>query len=560
MSVRYNGSSTGSYDSAAASYFWKDGTEKTIGSAKSGFGIYGLNAFAEVSALCDSTERTLSVAVGGYSADIRITVIIGGKVIKTEDIVGSNEKKLDRIVSVKYSSDIPTTATVRWEVTADKGNWESINIEGIALSRSTSSPLLDTPIIDYSKGKISVRTVAYASDGGEVIIALKDNSGLLKDTIIKKAEAGKWSIESSNINVGVGFAGAVEAYLWKDGVPLAKSQSVIINSSLISDYSIGPMTAKRLIKEGAVLVDVRSEEEYRQEHLDGAINIDYSKIGELAQSLLPDKNAKIILYCRSAKRSAQATSTLLKLGYTAVFNLGSMSNFQTQAEISFSHDNCTVVKKGDALNVSFTANVYDDPKVYLSCGKSSTFSDAVPIEEFTVPECEGYYITIKAYLVQDGVSHAECEKQFIFWSENAPGVFASDLDWTYSDCGWGSIKRDKSIEGRALTIAGKTFSKGIGTHATSTITMNIPEGCNKFLAIGGCDNEIKGDGRMILYVFIDGVLADCSSFICTGEYYVFDIDIPSSAREIKLYAYEGAYGGNTNDHSDWAIAEFFKID
>ncbi len=558
ISVKYNGNNTGTYDSAAATYSWSDGTGTPKGTSKSGFGVYGLGAYAQVSTPCDSTERTLSVAIGSYSADVKISVIIGGKVIKTESYSGSDSRKQDRLLTVKYSSDIPTTAIVRWEVTADRGASESINIEGIALSRSSAENILESPTIEYAKGTIAVKSLAYTLDGGELIVSVKDNDGVLKNVVYNSAEAKQWSAFENKIPVGVGFAGTVDIFLWKNGTPLTKAQSISVNSSSISDYSIGSMTAKKLIKDGATVVDVRTPSEFAEDHIDGAINIDYSEIGEKAATLLPDKNAKIIIYCKSAKRSAQATATLIKLGYTAVFNLGSMSNLTAAPIIGFSHDTCEVVTAGDKVDVNFTASVYDDPTVYVSCGKDSTFKDAVPLEGFKVPEYDGYYLTLKAYLVQDGVSHAECEKQFIYWSEKTIDVFASDLEWKQSDIGWGTIGRDKSVEKNNLTIAGKTFSKGIGTHATSTIVMDIPTGSKKFLAIGGCDNEMKGDGRMILYVYIDGQLVDCSSFICTGEYYIFDIDIPENASQIKLYAYEGAFGGNTNDHSDWAIAGFVK--
>jgi hypothetical protein len=303
---------------------------------------------------------------------------------------------------------------------------------------------------------------------------------------------------------------------------------------------------------------VRTPEEFGKGHLEGAVNLDYSKVATDAEGLFKDKNKPIIVYCSAAKRSAQATDALLKLGYKAVYNLGSMSNFETEALITFSTDTCKVLTAGEKVNVNFTASPYDAPAVYVSVGKDSSFKDAVPLKDFTVPSTTHYYLTLKAYLVQDGVCHAETEKQFIYWSEETVDTFATDLTWTEATIGWGSIKKDKSVNGNTLRLAGKTFSHGIGTHANSTIKMNVPEGATKFLAVAGCDLEMSGSNTMMFFVYIDGVEADHSSLIKIGQHYVFDVDIPEGAKEITLYAYEGTYGGNTNDHADWTVAGFIN--
>lgn len=76
-----------------------------------------------------------------------------------------------------------------------------------------------------------------------------------------------------------------------------------------------------------VLVDVRSEEEYNEGHLDNAINIPYDYILEGSkESDLIDINTKIIVYCKSGKRSSVAYEQLKKAGYKNVYNLGAMSN------------------------------------------------------------------------------------------------------------------------------------------------------------------------------------------------------------------------------------------
>ena len=70
-----------------------------------------------------------------------------------------------------------------------------------------------------------------------------------------------------------------------------------------------------------LLIDVRTEAEWNEGHLEGAIRIPYEKIGEEIVTAAPDKKTKINLYCRTGRRSGIALDTLKKLGYEDVTNL-----------------------------------------------------------------------------------------------------------------------------------------------------------------------------------------------------------------------------------------------
>jgi len=70
-----------------------------------------------------------------------------------------------------------------------------------------------------------------------------------------------------------------------------------------------------------LVIDVRTEPEWKEGHLEGAIRIPYEKIGEEIEKAAPDKKTKIILYCRTGRRSGIALETLKKLGYEDVSNL-----------------------------------------------------------------------------------------------------------------------------------------------------------------------------------------------------------------------------------------------
>ena len=86
------------------------------------------------------------------------------------------------------------------------------------------------------------------------------------------------------------------------------------------------ITKNSLVSEGAVLIDVRSSLEFEEGHLKNAINIDVEAIKNHIEKEVPDKNTKIILYCRSGNRSNTAANYLIDMGYKNVYDLGAMSN------------------------------------------------------------------------------------------------------------------------------------------------------------------------------------------------------------------------------------------
>lgn len=86
--------------------------------------------------------------------------------------------------------------------------------------------------------------------------------------------------------------------------------------------------ATRLIKKGAIILDVRSTIEYEQGHIKGAIQIPYYEVDTLTYS----KNSKIIVYCRTGSRSKKAADLLLELGYQHIYDLGSIDNYKEAIE------------------------------------------------------------------------------------------------------------------------------------------------------------------------------------------------------------------------------------
>lgn len=74
--------------------------------------------------------------------------------------------------------------------------------------------------------------------------------------------------------------------------------------------------------EQVVIVDVRQPSEYVSGHVPGAILLPDDTIAREAETVLPDKNAVLLVYCRSGQRSKAAAEHLLRLGYKRVYNFG----------------------------------------------------------------------------------------------------------------------------------------------------------------------------------------------------------------------------------------------
>jgi phage shock protein E len=85
----------------------------------------------------------------------------------------------------------------------------------------------------------------------------------------------------------------------------------------------------QLVKEGAIIVDVRSKTEYASGHIKGAINIPVDRLPE-NQDKLGGKQKAIITCCASGMRSASAAKWLLSQGYTSVYNGGSWTSLQAK--------------------------------------------------------------------------------------------------------------------------------------------------------------------------------------------------------------------------------------
>ena len=85
-------------------------------------------------------------------------------------------------------------------------------------------------------------------------------------------------------------------------------------------------------EEDYIILDVRTQEEYDQGHIPGAILIPNTEITAQAEEVLTDKDQLILVYCRSGRRSKLAAETLAQLGYTNVKEFGGIIDWPYETE------------------------------------------------------------------------------------------------------------------------------------------------------------------------------------------------------------------------------------
>ena len=85
-------------------------------------------------------------------------------------------------------------------------------------------------------------------------------------------------------------------------------------------------------EEGYIILDVRTQEEYDQGHIPGAIVISHEEIEEKAEEVLTDKKQLILVYCRSGRRSKIAAEALVELGYTNIKEFGGIIDWPYEVE------------------------------------------------------------------------------------------------------------------------------------------------------------------------------------------------------------------------------------
>jgi len=131
----------------------------------------------------------------------------------------------------------------------------------------------------------------------------------------------RWALIASVVLVAILLTGSCvsrsESSSGKEGVS--------VTAAITAQYrKISPQLAKEMMDSGesVIILDVRSEAEYEQGHIPGAVLMPNETIDTAIVRQFDDREAVILVYCRSGNRSAQAARKLVSLGYVNVYDFG----------------------------------------------------------------------------------------------------------------------------------------------------------------------------------------------------------------------------------------------
>lgn len=138
----------------------------------------------------------------------------------------------------------------------------------------------------------------------------------------------------------------------------------------------------------------------------------------------------------------------------------------------------------------------------------------------------------------------------------AETVWLSSLDLTRMSAGWGKPRKDKTIEGKPMSIAGQKFERGVGTHAASRMYVDLGRGAESFKAMVGVDDAVKGNiGSVEFRIYGDGKPLWRSGVMKAGQA-AKPVDVNLQGIDTLLLIVDPAGDGVNFDHADWAEARF----
>ena len=136
---------------------------------------------------------------------------------------------------------------------------------------------------------------------------------------------------------------------------------------------------------------------------------------------------------------------------------------------------------------------------------------------------------------------------------SAETVWLSSLDLTRMTSGWSVPKADLGVAGNPISIGGKQFIRGVGTHAESKLRVDLDRKATRFFAQVGVDDSAGGQGSVNFMVIGDGKVLWRSGLLASGKAAMpVDVNV-SGVRVLDLRVTDGG-DGTGSDHADWAEA------
>ncbi|WP_443053414.1 beta-galactosidase [Streptomyces sp. NBC_00285] len=193
----------------------------------------------------------------------------------------------------------------------------------------------------------------------------------------------------------------------------------------------------------------------------------------------------------------------------------------------------------------------------LQSGASATFTWKVQPPTGELPSASALTTTVR--YVQNGRQADGTDERIIGGIPPAPPAgksAVSDLPFLSSTNGWGPVERDSSVgeqaagDGRAISIAGVGYAKGLGTNALSDVQLYLGGNCSRLTAQVGVDDETNGAGTVTFSVIADGKTLVTTAKL-SGRQAAVPIDVDVSGAQVVDLKVGDAGDGNGNDHGDW---------
>jgi alpha-galactosidase len=142
----------------------------------------------------------------------------------------------------------------------------------------------------------------------------------------------------------------------------------------------------------------------------------------------------------------------------------------------------------------------------------------------------------------------------------AETIWLDDLDVSQASQGWGDPHKNESVEGHTLSLGGKTFARGFGTHADSVLYVRLGGNAKSFSATVGLDDEVKAHPAGVEFlVYGDGKILWRSGEIRAGDApKSFSVDL--TGVKMLLLTVGDTGQGIAFTHVDWADAQFEAVD
>ncbi len=121
---------------------------------------------------------------------------------------------------------------------------------------------------------------------------------------------------------------------------------------------------------------------------------------------------------------------------------------------------------------------------------------------------------------------------------------------------YGTPQVGKSVIGKPLTLGGTVYEHGIGSHATSEVTIDLKGNAKLFTAMVGVDDETAGQGSVVFNISVDGKMAARTAVMKGGDKPVL-IGAKLDGAKTMVLSIEDAGDNINNDHADWADARFY---